>query len=110
MRTDDDELCLCFHVSRRKVLQFLRVERPRRVSQLSECGGAGTGCGWCRPFLERLFLQVTSQGEIEPQPDAAAYAELRRQYIRAGKGSPPPGSRDADTAGQPETGPPDSTR
>ena len=24
----DDEVCLCFHVTKRKVLAFLRVERP----------------------------------------------------------------------------------
>ncbi len=51
----DDELCLCFHVTQRKVQNFLRVERPRVASQMSECFGAGTGCGWCRPFLLRLW-------------------------------------------------------
>jgi len=54
----DDELCLCFHVSRRKVEQFIRSKRPRVASQLSECFGAGTGCGWCRPFLQRLHQQM----------------------------------------------------
>lgn len=34
---DDDELCLCFHVTRRKVVQFIRVNRPKLTSQLSEC-------------------------------------------------------------------------
>ena len=38
----DDELCLCFHVTRRKVQNFLRLERPQRESQLAECYGAGT--------------------------------------------------------------------
>ena len=47
----DDELCLCFHVTKRKVVTFIRLEKPARASQLSECYGAGTGCGWCRPFL-----------------------------------------------------------
>ena len=55
---DDDELCLCFHVSRRKVKNFIRIERPRLASQLSECGGAGTGCGWCRPMLRRLLEEA----------------------------------------------------
>ncbi|MEX1223732.1 MAG: (2Fe-2S)-binding protein, partial [Pirellulales bacterium] len=50
----DDELCLCFHVTKRKVINYLRVERPRLPSQLSECFGAGTGCGWCRKYLKRL--------------------------------------------------------
>ncbi len=51
----DDPVCLCFHVTRRKVTNFIRVEKPRRASQLSECFGAGTGCGWCRPYLERIL-------------------------------------------------------
>ncbi|MGB1707122.1 MAG: (2Fe-2S)-binding protein, partial [Rubripirellula sp.] len=46
---DDDELCLCFHVTKRKVKQFIRVHQPTVPSQLSDCYGAGTGCGWCRP-------------------------------------------------------------
>ncbi len=37
----DDELCLCFHVTKRKVINYLRVERPQRESQLAECHGAG---------------------------------------------------------------------
>ncbi len=49
----DDELCLCFHVTKRKVQNFLKVEKPARPSQMSECFGAGTGCGWCRPFLSQ---------------------------------------------------------
>jgi len=53
----DDLICLCFHVSRRKVDNFIRVEKPKRPSQLSQCFGAGTGCGWCRPYLERLLNQ-----------------------------------------------------
>jgi bacterioferritin-associated ferredoxin len=85
----DQEICLCFHVTRRKVLNFLRVERPRRASQLSECGGAGTGCGWCRPFLEKMFEGARNECESLPSPDS--YAAARQQYIREGKGTPPPG-------------------
>lgn len=59
----DDEICLCFHVSKRKVINFLRRERPVRASQLSECFGAGTGCGWCRPLLERLWQQSQKSSE-----------------------------------------------
>ena len=88
----DDELCLCFHVTKRKVLQFLRVERPQRASQLSECGGAGTGCGWCRPFLERLFAQAAAAGNLDALPTAEDYARMRQKYIQEGKGTPPPGA------------------
>ncbi|MBA3480384.1 MAG: (2Fe-2S)-binding protein [Pirellulales bacterium] len=95
----DDELCLCFHVTRRKVENFIRVERPRRVGQLSECFGAGTGCGWCRPYLKRLFeaAQVEPAGEGE-LPSAADYARGRSDYVHAGGGTPPPGATPIDEA------------
>jgi NAD(P)H-nitrite reductase large subunit len=89
----DDELCLCFHVTKRKVIGFLRVERPQRESQLADCHGAGTGCGWCRPFLRKLF-EASRAGTItaDELPDAGNYASGRSAYVRAGKGTPPPGA------------------
>jgi NAD(P)H-nitrite reductase large subunit len=89
----DDELCLCFHVTKRKVINYLRVERPQRESQLADCYGAGTGCGWCRPFLKKLF-DASQQGAIASAdlPDAEHYARGRGEYVRAGKGTPPPGA------------------
>lgn len=88
----DDELCLCFHVTKRKVVNYLRVEKPRRVGQLADCFGAGTGCGWCRPFLQRLFDQAVAGGQIDADlPETRDYAALRAKYIEAGKGTPPAG-------------------
>src|SRR5262245_44555869 len=92
----DDELCLCFHVTCRKVENFIRLERPRRVAQLAECYGAGTGCGWCRPFLERMFAAAQGQAQSSNAdvdlPTAAEYAEGRTGYVRSGGGTPPPGA------------------
>lgn len=108
---DDDEICLCFHVTRRKLVNYLRVERLTRASQLSECGGAGSGCGWCRGYLERLFAAsrqapprqwesrdsgTKEQEPREPEPSAQAYAEARANYIRSGHGTPPPSSKPQD--------------
>ncbi len=78
----DDEICLCFHVTRRKVENFLRVERPRRVGQLSECFGAGTGCGWCRPFLRRLFDAAADRGDLPEfgEMTTEEYAQQRAKY------------------------------
>ena len=89
----DQKVCLCFHVTRRKLVNFLRVTRPRVASQLSECGGAGTGCGWCVPFLKELFEQAGSGGNSELDEVTVEEYECRRAaYIRAGKGTPPPGA------------------
>ena len=103
----DDELCLCFHVTKRKVINFIRVEKPLRAAQLSECFGAGTGCGWCRPFLQRLFEQAAgshlAEGEL---PCADEYALGRRHYVRAGGGTPPPGATPIEDQTSQEPGQP----
>jgi NAD(P)H-nitrite reductase large subunit len=89
----DDELCLCFHVTKRKVINYLRIERPQRVGQLADCHGAGTGCGWCRPFLQKLFDAAQSLDEAAPElPSPEEYALERSDYVRNGKGTPPPGA------------------
>jgi bacterioferritin-associated ferredoxin len=96
----DDELCLCFHVTKRKVLNFLHVEKPRRASQMSECFGAGTGCGWCRPYLQKLFEAAQKNSmtaETSDLPDASQYAAGRTQYVRSGGGVPPPGATPIDS-------------
>ena len=80
---NDEELCLCFHVTRRKVIQFIRVRKPKLASQLSECYGAGTGCGWCRPFLRRLMEQADP--DAVDLPSAESYAADRSEYRRAKK-------------------------
>jgi bacterioferritin-associated ferredoxin len=87
----EDELCFCFHITRRKVETFLRRELPRHVSELSECFGAGTGCGWCRPYLKKMFDAHRAQVEAE-LPEASDYAQGRGNYVRQGKGTPPPGA------------------
>jgi len=83
----DDTVCFCFHVTKRKIVNFIRITRPRRASQLSECFGAGTGCGWCRPLLVHYFVQMVEQGIDEPGDELAPerYAALRRKYLRGGK-------------------------
>lgn len=85
---DDDELCLCFHVTRRKVRQYIRAEKPRRASQLSQCYGAGTGCGWCRPFLQRLLEEGQETGDDQKSEDLTPqdYARQRRLWRESNGG------------------------
>ncbi len=87
----DDKVCLCFHVTRRKLVNYVRIHKPKVASQLSQCGGAGTGCGWCVPFLKQIFRQGTQPAELEAL-SAEEYARRRAEYVRAGKGTPPPGA------------------
>ena len=86
---EQDEVCLCFHVTLQKLEKFIRVERPVRESQLSECFGAGTGCGWCRPWLKSIF-EAAQDGQAVTEianMDRQEYADQRRQYQREKKRS-----------------------
>ena len=87
----DDSICYCFHITKRKILNFIRIHEPKRASQISECGGAGSGCGWCIPFLQRDFDE-SAQGGTPEDLTADDYAQARGNYIRAGKGKPPAGA------------------
>ncbi len=89
----DDKVCYCFHVSRRKLNNWVRLHKPLVPSQLAECGGAGTGCGWCIPFLKQIFRQSeTCEGtdHLEAMKldcvTATEYAAQRADYLRSGKG------------------------
>jgi bacterioferritin-associated ferredoxin len=89
----DDTICYCFHISKRKILNFIRVHRPRRASQISECGGAGTGCGWCVSYLKRYFAE--SQGQVVSESEILSpeeYARQRAAYVKAGHGKPAAGA------------------
>ncbi len=103
----EDPICLCFHVTRRKVINFIRVEKPTRPSQLSECFGAGTGCGWCRPYLERILAIETAKRNRDDQErekqqqflddlSREEYASGRARYVQEGGGTPPPGATPPD--------------
>jgi bacterioferritin-associated ferredoxin len=103
----EDEVCMCFHVSKRKLRNFLRIERPKRPGQMSECFGAGTGCGWCRTYLEAMFRRWSESPDDdfsqEPpdEPTSGEHALRRSQYVRSGGGTPPPGA----TPIEPQSGP-----
>ena len=89
----DDEICLCFHVTKRKIINFIRIEKPRRAGELSECFGAGTGCGWCRTYLRRYFeaTQATS-ADAPAELSKDDYERQRARYVRSGGGTPAPGA------------------
>ena len=81
----DDHVCLCFGVSKRKIVNFCKREQPAVASQISDCLSAGTGCGWCIPFLKRLHEQALAG---DPNPDLpfspTEYASRRADYHKTG--------------------------
>lgn len=78
----DDTLCYCFHVSRRKIVNYVKRERPKRASMISDCFGAGTGCGWCIPYLVKLHREIVGDEIIEGDDiSGEEYERLRLEYL-----------------------------
>ena len=98
LRPPPRELCVCFHVPLNKIVKHVRLTKPRVASQLSECYGAGTGCGWCIPFLERIFEQVTRDPTADPEVglDQEEYLARRREYHARIRGDRMKDDRGAD--------------
>ncbi len=78
--TPDDEICLCYHVTLRKLANFARRTRPRHPTQMSDCLGAGTGCGWCIPFLTRIAARPDQTSETLSRVEPGQYAQGRETY------------------------------
>ena len=76
----DDHICLCHRVSLRKLIHYMNREEPSVPSQLSECLGAGTGCQWCVPFLQKLHRQWESGDEPSLPVAPDHYARRRQAY------------------------------
>ena len=93
---DADDICLCFHVSHGKLRRYIERTRPRVASQLADCLGAGTGCGWCRPFLEQMHRQWKQGEPVGLTVAPTAYASGRERYKA---------SRDDEVTGQSDSSP-----
>ncbi len=76
----DDEVCLCFHVSLRKIQSYLAREKPPVASLISECLSAGTGCMWCVPFLKHLHKMHASGKPVDLSVSPEEYARTRLTY------------------------------
>jgi hypothetical protein len=81
----DDEVCLCFHVSLRKIRTYLARENPPVASLISECLSAGTGCMWCVPFLKHLHAQHQRGETPDLKVSPEQYVKARSQYHDTGE-------------------------
>ncbi len=79
----DQDVCHCCHVSLRKLANFARRERPKTASQMVNCLGAGTGCGWCIPILKKIAEDP--DGFASSELDAEQCASDREAYLNMGK-------------------------
>jgi bacterioferritin-associated ferredoxin len=79
----EDKVCICNDVTLRKLVNYIRRERPPVPSLVSQCLSAGTACGWCVPFLQRLHREVLA-GKYDSldELDADAYERLRDDWLQ----------------------------
>ncbi len=89
----DDEICYCFHVSMRKLVNYSKREKPSRPSLMTRCLSAGTGCGWCIPFLTK----------IAEDPDRFALEELSAEQYAAKRSDYRTSGTEKNTFGVPES-------
>jgi bacterioferritin-associated ferredoxin len=76
----EEYVCVCHRVSLGKLRSFLVRENPTVASQLSECLDAGTSCGWCIPFLEKLHKSHTAGEGVKLTVDYGQYVNSRDTY------------------------------
>ncbi|MEK6675447.1 MAG: hypothetical protein AABZ47_07310 [Planctomycetota bacterium] len=76
----DDRICYCYDVTLRKLVNFSRRVKPQQPTRMSECLGAGTGCGWCIPVLIKIAADPDHFEFLDLTPEQ--YAELRKAYIK----------------------------
>ncbi len=86
----DDKICYCYHVSLRKLYHYARRNELSRPSQMSDCLGAGTGCGWCIPILKKIHDRVaegwdmTDNEQVSGLPSTPEeYAAARSEYLKS---------------------------
>jgi len=84
----DDDVCLCFHVPLRKIRTYLARENPPVASLISECLSAGTGCGWCVPFLKHLHAQHQKGQTPDLRVSPEGYMEARANYRETNQRDP----------------------
>ena len=86
-----DDVCLCFHVPLDKIRGYLKREDPPVASLISECLGAGTGCGWCVPYLKDLHTQHQAGQLPTIEGSSEDYQNGRLRFRKDGsrKDSPP---------------------
>jgi NAD(P)H-nitrite reductase large subunit len=55
----DDEVCSCFELRARDLIELIRQWRPESLRALQKHTPAGTLCGACHPLIAALIIQRT---------------------------------------------------
>jgi bacterioferritin-associated ferredoxin len=82
----DDTVCFCFHVTCRKLCNYAKQNKPQVPSLMSECFGAGTGCGWCIPIIKKIWTDNGQPDAVDaPDPKTSRDEYWLKKYGRTPK-------------------------
>jgi len=65
--TQGKTICACKQVGRKRITEAIRQQGLTSVDDISECTGAGTGCGTCVPELQQILdeeLQLRADDQL----------------------------------------------
>lgn len=96
MESDEREVCICFHVPLGKLVKYYQLHHPKVASQLSDCYGAGTGCGWCVPHLQKIYEQLEQGKKPQMEMSDEEYLRRRLEYRTNRRSDPAPPGKDLD--------------
>jgi assimilatory nitrate reductase catalytic subunit len=58
------KICVCLNVGVNTILDAIGEKRMISIAEISDATGAGTGCGSCRPEIERLLHKATQAAKV----------------------------------------------
>jgi bacterioferritin-associated ferredoxin len=64
----DSDVCFCNHVTKRKLLNFIRQRKVKRVEDLANCLGAGTTCGLCKSRMREILEEHAKSSGSRSKP------------------------------------------
>ena len=58
---DDRIICYCYQVSKNKIVEIIKSNNLKAISDIRKLTGAGSGCGSCRFEVEEILEEVTAK-------------------------------------------------
>ena len=58
---DDRTICYCYQVSKNRLVELIKSNNVKAISEIRRLTGASTGCGSCRFEVEEILEEVTAK-------------------------------------------------
>lgn len=58
MFADENNVCLCFNISKEVIVEAIRTKGLKTLEEVMEATQAGMGCGGCHAEIEDILKEV----------------------------------------------------